>query len=479
MANEEKELTDEQLMKEMIKKVDKKKIRKIMAMSLMEKDSEFIGIDLMLEEWARQKLRFYKLMGRNIKLKQEINFNKEDIEKSKMTNDEKIMSTNITDIFKCTDSKFPFFQPITNEMFIYSRLEETLPMISREALSSHTYRDLFDAKYRNQSISFSKFIHDTFQSPKLDEVISKYIEENFESRVHGFVYLSIDPIDYLTMSMNLEGWNSCQSLHMRMNIDEVEIGSYGSATISYICDNSTMIAYRTDGEEKRMAFNNRSVMIESKKWRQLIYMNQDFSGFFNSRQYPYPSELLCKTIRNMIEKLIDKTNDVKEHTYTGGTLENSNAWQVDYLRRFNNLTGSIRYLDADWLQYDDVHHEWKHTYTFKYNEKETYKSRIAIGSHPFCPKCGKYRVTSSSGITCTYCRTGDMPYYIRDAVAQGYINSEENLKKLENIKRKKAENREEKKVEKIIPPISSTPRVVIDGVILSDVWERGSEYESN
>lgn len=65
---------DEKIIKEMIKKVDVAKIKKILAGAYRMKASEFLGIDRLLLDWARAKKDIYLALGKNLTISKSIEY---------------------------------------------------------------------------------------------------------------------------------------------------------------------------------------------------------------------------------------------------------------------------------------------------------------------------------------------------------------------------------------------------------------------
>lgn len=61
-----------------------------------------------------------------------------------------------------------------------------------------------------KGMSYSQLIHDIYKNKKLDEEFSKVLDA---TSVTGYITISIDPIDYMLMSLNNSGWTSCHTLH--------------------------------------------------------------------------------------------------------------------------------------------------------------------------------------------------------------------------------------------------------------------------
>lgn len=70
------------------------------------------------------------------------------------------------------------------------------------------------------SKSFKRFINSQEIVRWAQDTASRYMQEN---KIEGYLYLSIHPLDFLTISENNENWWSCQSLD----------GDYRSGNLSY------------------------------------------------------------------------------------------------------------------------------------------------------------------------------------------------------------------------------------------------------
>lgn len=80
IMEEEKEYSEEEkkLMAEMIKKIDVKRFKKLLASSFQRSSTKLFGIEKILQKWAENKLELYKLLGNNISISREIEYNADE-----------------------------------------------------------------------------------------------------------------------------------------------------------------------------------------------------------------------------------------------------------------------------------------------------------------------------------------------------------------------------------------------------------------
>lgn len=80
IMEEEKEYSEEEkkLMAEMIKKIDVKRFKKLLASSFQRPSTKLFGIEKILQKWAENKLELYKLLGNNISISREIEYNADE-----------------------------------------------------------------------------------------------------------------------------------------------------------------------------------------------------------------------------------------------------------------------------------------------------------------------------------------------------------------------------------------------------------------
>lgn len=378
----------QKLKQEMLKKVDKRKIKKLLGMCYNIQDNQINGLDTLLELWAEKKCELYKLLGNNLKIERELELDLKDIN----IDDEEIKGfrNNSWNEFQNELKQISpvIFKAFDNE-FYRGEIVYTLPYINYTSLR-HTYavREIFGGETK---IAFSTIMHNFFKSEEVDIAVSKLLQKCTD-KIKGKLYVSIDPFDYITMSVNKSNWNSCHSLHENPEYDGTDFGCYSAGVFSYMTDDVSLIAYKTDGEQYKYSFNNRSFFAESKNWRQMIFMSKDRKYFIASRQYPYATELISKFIREMIEERINLNEATEIKWSVSRRCEDNKQFIENYLYDKSEIDVCNQecedYVDVEILHYNDMLHGFNYAmiYNNKYNKNSL--GKIYIGNNPICPICG-------------------------------------------------------------------------------------------
>lgn len=114
-----------------------------------------------------------------------------------------------------------------------------------------------------------------------------------ERTLSGELYLSIEPLDFLTMSDNDSNWTSC------MNWSRGH-GCYRAGTLEMMNSPCVLIAYLAASKPMELfdeKWNN-------KKWRSLVIVDEDF--VITVKGYPYQNESLSKAVVSWIAELAEK-----------------------------------------------------------------------------------------------------------------------------------------------------------------------------
>lgn len=113
--------------------------------------------------------------------------------------------------------------------------------------------------------------------------------------IRGNLCLSIHPLDYITMSDNDSGWESC----MRWMEDP---GDYRLGTIEMMNSEYVIVAYVEAKDDmiicNRYTWNN-------KRWRQLIILTPEL--VLGNKQYPYVNDFLQGTALKWVRQLAEAT----------------------------------------------------------------------------------------------------------------------------------------------------------------------------
>lgn len=230
--------------------------------------------------------------------------------------------------------------------------------------------------------------------------------------------MSIDPFDYLTMSLNTSGWSSCHSMHnTSLSYTGTEVGCYSAGIFSYMCDNVSLVGYKTNGQETDYKFNGSSFKAESKNWREMIFIHPTYNWFIASRQYPFNSETLSAELRKIVEDLIEDVPEQEESdseaTALKWVISRKEISNKEYIRNYGfegydcadvekteNLHDNCEGHEA--LHYNDMLHGWSYKMIYKNSIPKENLGNIVIGSFPTCPICGRHKLTLHKQPYCDY-----------------------------------------------------------------------------
>lgn len=134
-----------------------------------------------------------------------------------------------------------------------------------------------------------------------------------EDKITGTLCFSVHPLDFLSSSENTYHWRSCHALD----------GDYRSGNLSYMMDKSTIICYLRKADElKRLPNFPEDVLWNSKKWRMLLYLSDDWNAMFAGRQYPFFSPNALDLVQMFLLRSLGKNS-----TYWS-------PWYNDYIDTF-------------------------------------------------------------------------------------------------------------------------------------------------
>ena len=224
----------------------------------------------------------------------------------------------------------------------------------------------------------SKILNEAFNNEKMNIAYSDIVAE---SKMKGILEISIDPVEILLMSTNRSGWDSCHKISSGGRCRSW--GGYSGGIFSYMCDSASMIAFRHSIEKVTMKFWKNNVEINSKNWRQMIWVSKEMDIFVASRQYPAKSDETTQKARELLETTIDSYKKKKGetswvHSKDQGKIKSSVA---DY-NSYKHIS------DLRTMHYNDMLQGYEGDLCYL-KGKILGASEIIVGSNPVCPICGK------------------------------------------------------------------------------------------
>ena len=138
---------------------------------------------------------------------------------------------------------------------------------------------------------------------------------NTDKEIDAELVLSINPIDFITMSDNKSGWTSCMSW--------IDDGAYSTGTIEMLNSNVAIVAYLRNPQS--FMYNN--LEIPNKSWRTLAFIHKDI--ILIGKHYPYQSEVLTKIVLDKIQKMVREN--------IGWKYQYRNQCYYDMLNSYDNV----------------------------------------------------------------------------------------------------------------------------------------------
>ena len=209
-----------------------------------------------------------------------------------------------------------------------------------------------------------------------------------QTKMRGELCLSIHPLDYLSMSENNYNWRSCHALD----------GEYKAGNLSYMVDNTTIVAYLRSYEDSKLPRFPEDVPWNDKHWRCLIFVDNAFNPLtiLAAKQYPMELPGILDTIRENLSGIrgskawIDWTED-SITSYEGQVLNEPYYSIAGYLiaksRLVQDKPGSRQFNDLLWSSSAKLRYTWRNAF---YNTEP----QFAVGGQVKCLKCGIDPITT-------------------------------------------------------------------------------------
>ena len=198
--------------------------------------------------------------------------------------------------------------------------------------------------------------------------------------------ISINPIDYLTMSFG-HGWTSCHTID-KQNIDGRSTstnyhGCYSGGTLSYMLDETSLVYYTVSPE-----YEGKDFQTQDKVTRCMFHIGE--GKMIQGRMYPQDNDGVASASdepRSILQKII------------------ADSWGINNYWKIEKGTGAAsRYIDSCGQNYHD--YECYGNCNLNYPmDMEINKNRIVVGKPAICIECGE-EYSYQEAIECKYCYNG-------------------------------------------------------------------------
>lgn len=263
------------------------------------------------------------------------------------------------------------------------------------------------------SKAFKKFIKDPQTVRWAQDIASQYIQS---AKIEGNLYLSVHPLDFLTLSENNENWRSCHSLD----------GEFRTGNLSYMVDKVTCIAYISNGKNQKLIEFPNEVPWNSKKWRMLIHIGKNC--VYYNRQYPFDSRNILDEVATQLNSLLKREDSttplcigyraIRNHAGAGllsymnmniggRSYDARDIINSDDYKGFCDLISSSLYEPVVTLRSEDLdNYTQEFAYSYRPDAEDTEFKRlfgIKIGEDPRCPCCGSGYSARADNFLCMDC----------------------------------------------------------------------------
>ena len=260
-----------------------------------------------------------------------------------------------------------------------------------------------------------------FEDEHALRVVQDYASQIIQSgRIEGYLYFSIHPLSYMTISENNYNWRSCHALD----------GDYRAGNLSYMVDDCTIVAGLVSKKEKHhLRCMPGDMKWYDNKWRMLLHVNSSRNFVYYNKQYPFFNKELLGLVNTRLQDLFKNSHSFFQGPYGIGYravkladgheafLPNSCAMLCGKpldLREiiiepeepvlfFNDLLYSHNY--ALWIGINEKIEESDFWYKLDSHITQWHKDimKIEIGRDVLCPCCGVEYILDSELFVCPQC----------------------------------------------------------------------------
>ena len=283
---------------------------------------------------------------------------------------------------KLPDNLFTFVNNLASTIDQYSS-EELATRLNEVCPDIHAHKGQKMSRIVNKLLSYIGYNN----LPDYNKWFAKYADALNPLQIVRHTALSINPLDYLTMSFG-NSWASCHTIDKRnkRHMPNSYEGMYSSGTVSYMLDGTSMVFYTVDASYDGNDFWN-----EPKINRQMFHWGED--KLVQGRLYPQDNDgdaCAYTPNREIVQKIMSEI------------FEFPNLWTV------SKGTGAAgRYIYSEGTHYRDYNNY--DNCTLSRPKESTNENYLTVGHMPICIECGEEHETEENinccryGYTCTHC----------------------------------------------------------------------------
>lgn len=223
--------------------------------------------------------------------------------------------------------------------------------------------------------------------PDYNREFAKYADALNPLTIKRHTILSINPLDYLTMSFG-NSWASCHTIDKNniRNMPNSYEGQYSSGTISYMLDPSSMVFYTVDA-----AYDEKEYYSQPKINRQMFHWGE--RKLVQGRLYPQGNDCndeAYRPYRELVQEIISTIFDFP------------NLWTTN-----KGTQSAGKYIQSEGTHYED--YRCFNNCRLCRPKDDTNENMFTVGARPICIECGgRHNVSDNincctSGVFCADC----------------------------------------------------------------------------
>lgn len=207
-------------------------------------------------------------------------------------------------------------------------------------------------------------------------------------KISGELCLSIHPLDYMTMSDNEEGWQSCMNW--------INNGCYRQGTVEMMNSKSVIVAYV---KAKDNVNYGSIVNWNSKKWRQLFIVDEKI--ITGVKAYPYYNEDITRQALDWIKEIMSSTYSYYDNSVILPETDIRYDFSMKNGEETTNLTAGFCFSTGN--MYNDFGSVENFPIYIGTNVRNSSVSNIYYSGRSQCMCCGREDVSESDSLLCNNC----------------------------------------------------------------------------
>lgn len=211
-----------------------------------------------------------------------------------------------------------------------------------------------------------------------------------QKKIKGVLNLSIHPMDYMTMSDNVENWSSCMSWQNE--------GEYRQGTVEMMNSPHVVVAYISSDNNK--TYCGRGYEWNSKKWRCLCLVDKD--SIVSVKSYPYFNKDITAEALSFIKEIVEQ-NEPENKYYPELINFNSHCHleegEKPHVKFFASGHMYCDFCCSNWAEAKRLH--WGYFSESLINHGGFYELDYSGASE--CMVCGSIEDTADDSLVCENC----------------------------------------------------------------------------